>query len=338
MKRVFSGFAALAVASAISTAAIAQSNNYITPGEVANFNYYLDRHPALAQQLAANPSLVDNSTFLGNHPSLQRFLQNHPGVRAEIDQRPGQFMYREGHYEWTHGGPLATAPGLADGAVARFDRGYLDENPAVARQIATNPGLMDNPQFLAEHPGLDRYLSAHPEVRQELLTHPYAFMHSEWRDDHYGHGYGGINPGAVRRFDNGYLDENPQVAHQLGHDPRLVDNPQYLATHPGLDAYLASHPEVRTELQHHPDWFMTDEWRYQHYENRGNPLGSTDRYLASHPEVTQQLDHNPRLIDNSQFVDSHPGLREYLQTHPEARARWRSHPIRYLRHANHYRY
>ena len=133
-------------------------------------------------------------------------------------------MYREGHYQWAQGGgPVAAAPGTAAGPVARFDRGYLDEHPEVARQLAGNPGLADNPQFLATHPGLDSYLAGHPEVRQELQSHSGRFMSEEWRDDLYGHRPDGS--GAVGRFDCGYLDEHPEVAQQLANNPHLVDNP-----------------------------------------------------------------------------------------------------------------
>jgi hypothetical protein len=65
--------------------------------------------------------------------------------------------------------------------------------------------------------------------------------------------------GPVGRFDNGYLDQHPEVAQQLGHDPRLVDNPRFLANHPGLDEYFRNHPEVRSDLQNHPDRFMARE-------------------------------------------------------------------------------
>ena len=50
---------------------------------------------------------------------------------------------------------------------------------------------------------------------------------------------GALAEGPVGRFDNGYLDEHPEVAHQLGANPSLADNPQFLATHPGLDGYLS---------------------------------------------------------------------------------------------------
>ena len=148
----------------------------------------------------------------------------------------------------------------------------------------------------------------------------------------------GITRGEVSRFDNGYLDEHPEVASQLGHDPRLVDNSHYLATHPGLDAYLANHPGVRTELQAHPDRFMTDEWKHERWEDgKGpRPLANTDRYFDHHPEVERQLNADPRLVDNRQYVDSHPGLHEFLNTHPVARQEFKSHPYKFMHREDHY--
>ena len=145
----------------------------------------------------------------------------------------------------------------------------------------------------------------------------------------------GITGGEVARFDNGYLDEHPEVARQLAQDPRLVDSPQFRATHPGLDSYFANHPGVRTELQQHPDRFMSDEWRYHRGENHGpHPVANTDRYLDTHPEVARQLNADPRLIDNRQYVDAHPGLHEFIERHPDARRDWRSHPYRFLHRAD----
>ncbi len=335
MKRKLTTLAAITIAATMSSAAMAQS-----PGEIANFNTFLDSHPSLAQQLAANPGLADNPHFLARHRDLQNFLDNHPGVSASLHAAPGRFMYREGQYEWAQGGgPIAAAPGTASGPVARFDEYYLDQHREVAQQLARDPRLADNPQFLARHPGLEAFLAAHPDVRTELQAHPGRFMTDEWRNDIYGRGWrnqGGITRGEVARFDEGYLDQHPEVARQLGHDPRLADNPQFLATHPGLDAYLAAHPGVRTELQEHPDRFMSDEWKFERHEHgrRAGWLANTDTYLDAHPEVAAQLKANPKLVDNAQFVDSHPGLHEFLQTHPNARKRWKSHPYRFMQREN----
>ena len=111
MKRSLSAMAAILLSGALASTAMAQ-----TPTEITNFNRYLDNHPAVAQQLAANPSLANNPQFLGNHPGLQNFLNTHPGVSSSLRTTPGQFMYREGHYEWAHGGgPVSAAPGTASG-------------------------------------------------------------------------------------------------------------------------------------------------------------------------------------------------------------------------------
>jgi hypothetical protein len=147
-----------------------------------------------------------------------------------------------------------------------------------------------------------------------------------------------ITHGEVSRFDRGYLDEHPEVARQLARDPGLVDNRQFCANHPGLEAYLAAHPGVRTELKRYPNRFMSDEWKQERWlAPRGpRPLANTDRYLDQHPEVARQLNTDPRLVDNRQYVDSHPGLHEFLETHPDARRDWKSHPFQFIHREDRY--
>src|SRR5271154_3306364 len=143
--------------------------------------------------------------------------------------------------------------------------------------------------------------------------------------------------GPVSRFDNGYLDEHPEVAEQLCHDPRLVDNPQFLAEHPRLDDYFSNHPEIRQELQQHPDRFMAREDFYRaHGWGGAHPLASTDRYMDSHPDVAHQLEKDPALVDNHTYVEDHPGLHGYLESHPVAREDWKSHPFKYMAAERHF--
>jgi hypothetical protein len=269
MKIKILAFTAIFVA-AMSSAVMAQSQQ-----ELQRFNSFLDTHPELAQQLAANPQLANNPQFLASHRGLRSFLSDHPGIRNSLQAGPGQFLHREGHYEWAHGGgPIAAGPGTASGAVARFDEGYLDQHSQIARQLSRNPALADNPRFLATHPGLDSYLAAHPAVRTELQAHPERFMTEEWRDDVYGRNgqrlknHGAMTPGEVSGFDQGYLDKHPEVARQLSRNPALADNPQFLASHPGLDSYLAAHPGVRAELQSNPKRFMSAERRLERREHQ----------------------------------------------------------------------
>lgn len=148
--------------------------------------------------------------------------------------------------------------GITRGEVSRFDNGYLDQHPEVASQLGHDPRLVDNPHYLATHPGLDNYFSAHPEVRTELQTHPDRFMTDEWKHERWEDGKG---PHPLANTDR-YMDQHPEVAHQLTKDPRLIDNRQYVENHPGLHAYLANHPTARKDWKSHPYRFMHRENRY----------------------------------------------------------------------------
>jgi hypothetical protein len=158
---------------------------------------------------------------------------------------------------------------------------YLNNHPKTAQELAANPQLAKDPNFYSTHPGLESFLANHPGVRRELNQNPGQFMRTEgggyqWQrggqgGGGWGSGWHGTGPGqtgggagAVANFNNGYLDQHPEVAQQLTQNPKLVDDPQFRASHPGLDQYLAAQPEVRREFQQHPEHFMTAEhWQRQ---------------------------------------------------------------------------
>jgi hypothetical protein len=254
-------------------------------------------------------------------------------------------------------GALGSAAMAQNSPVANFNYGYLNGHPEIAQQLAGNPALVDNSQFMGNHPGLREYFATHPEVRSEIRHHPYRFMSAEdrvnnwqgrywpsnWTGNYHPYPTGGWNSfnNASWRFDHGYLSQHPEVAQQLSENPALIDNPNFRANHPGLDEYLENHPQVRTDLRQHPYMFMGREdqqnrWHEPYAPVVPHPVANTDRYLDQHPEVAQQLNGNPRLIDNSHYVDNHPGLHEFLNNHPDARTQWQSHPYQYQNRENHY--
>jgi len=136
--------------------------------------------------------------------------------------------------------------------------------------------------------------------------------------------------GPVGRFDEGYLDQHPEVARQLEANPALIDNRQYVEQHPGLDEYLENHPQVREQMREHPERFMQAEQRRDQWEQQAHPLRSTDHYLDRHPEVDKQLSAHPGLVDDPKYMAAHQGLGEFFARHPVARSEWTKHPHRYM--------
>jgi hypothetical protein len=63
MKPFLISLMALGWVGALATLAMSQTNNGISQGELASFNQFLTGHPAVAQQLAGNPALVNNPGF-----------------------------------------------------------------------------------------------------------------------------------------------------------------------------------------------------------------------------------------------------------------------------------
>lgn len=72
---------------------------------------------------------------------------------------------------------------------------------------------------------------------------------------------------AVRNFDE-FLDKRPEMREQLRRNPKLANDPNYLAKHPGLRQFEKTHPGVDKRLDTHPRKFMQHEGRYQRRENR----------------------------------------------------------------------
>jgi len=147
--------------------------------------------------------------------------------------------------------------------LASFDR-FLDSHPRIARDLRQNPALVNDPNYLAQHPELAEFLQRHPGVREELRENPRAFLRRERQFERRG---GDITRGELRNFD-AYLDQHPDVARELRRDPSLVNNPDYLKNHPGLREFLENHPGVREELRENPRAFLQRERKYERRENR----------------------------------------------------------------------
>lgn len=142
-----------------------------------------------------------------------------------------------------------------------FDK-YLDDHPEVSEQLRQNPSLINDPNYLSQHPHLQTFLNNHPGVREEMKENPQQFVNREKRFERNG---GDISRAEAAKGDH-FLDSHPEVAEQLRNHPRLIDNPQYLQKHPELGEFLQKHPEVREDWRQHPRAFMKRQRQFERHE------------------------------------------------------------------------
>jgi len=243
----------------------------VTRTELANMDRFMDSHPEIAEQLRRDPSLVDNKTFVANHPALQQFLADHPGVREEYKENPNGFMHQEERYDRREDRDRD----VTRGELANMDR-FMDGHPEIAEQLRKDPSLVNNKTFVANHPALQQFLAEHPGVREEYKENPNAFMHQEERFDRREDGGmrrdRDVTGGELASF-NEFLGSHDKIADELSKNPSLAKNQEYLENHPQLQDYLKTHPGVHEELSENPEGFLKSAQQY-------NPRATTTPKMA----------------------------------------------------------
>jgi phage-related protein len=312
-----------------STSTTPPSQDDITRREVVMMNDFLDNHLEIAEQLQKNPKLIDDQTWVAAHPALQQFLSDHSEVRTAFDQNPSLFMHDEDRYQRSEDDITRRDVGLMDD--------FLDKHPEIAEQLQKNPRLIDNKKWVAAHPALQQFLSDHSDVRSAFDEHPNLFMRDVDRYAHMG------NPQGQRvRFEelfnmDQFLNGHPEIAEQIRKNPALIDNQQFIASHPALQQFLSEHAGVRAACERNPQEFLQDVVRFERTDEiTRRELMNMDQFLDNHPEIAERLDKDPSLVDNQQFVHNHPALQQFLQQHPGVSEAYERNPDEFMRDENHY--
>jgi hypothetical protein len=137
----------------------------------------------------------------------------------------------------------------------------------------------------------------------------------------------------LANFSN-FLNDHPELAAQLQKDPSLMDNREFVDSHPALQNFMDGHPDIRADVNSNPIEFMRQEDRYEQQLGdrnvRPSELEAMGHFLDSHPEIAEQLQKDPSLIDKPEFVQNHPQLKEFLAQHPEIRAQFDEHPDAFM--------
>src|SRR5215471_3357652 len=198
----------------------------ITRQELANFDNFMDQHPEIAEQLRKNPSLVNDKEFVTNHTALRDYLNDNPRVREEIRENPNVFMHAETRYDRREDALDRKGGGVSDitrDELQSFST-FLGNHHDLADQLRKNPSLVNDKQYVANHPELATYLRYHSSVQEEITENPNAFMSAENR---FEHPQTEINRRDLASYDR-FLDSHREIAEQLRKNPSLVDNQEFI--------------------------------------------------------------------------------------------------------------
>jgi hypothetical protein len=299
------------------------------------FNQFLDAHPDVAEALRANPDLIYDTGFMGQHQDLKNFCDMHPGIRQDMDQDRARFR------SWFR----------VRRELATMDR-FFGSHPDTEHQLEANPGAIDNQSFLQNHSQLVAFLNQNPGVKDAFDRSPSLFMNLEERfqarlSGRFGNGGAGGYPGFGQNPNphpgqNGYpgtdqrrdelaataqfFDAHPDTEMQLQSNPDLINNASFMQRHPELQAFLNSHPEIKSQFDANPMAFLSAELRFQ-----GGPGAvAMDQFLNAHPDVAKQLEANPSLINNAKYLQAHPELRAVLNSNPQLREMFTQNPSAFL--------
>ena len=212
---------------------------------------------------------MDNREYVRNHPELQAYLQDHPELSAQLKQDPNAFMHQEDRYDRREDDRDRDRD-VNRQELARFDQ-FLDTHRETAEQLRKDPSLVDNQEFVRNHPALQTYLQEHPELREQIKSNPNAFMQQEARYNRYDNREGGMDRDATSHRQAAsfgeFLGGHSEISQRLSEDPSLVKNQEYLENHPELKQYLSSHPDVNKELMANPQSFVKSAQQFSTTSN-----------------------------------------------------------------------
>lgn len=140
--------------------------------QASRFSQFLADHPEIAEQLRRDPTLANREDFLKTHPALQAYVRQHPDIGDEMKRDPDGFMRQENALNRDSGRDLNRDQ------MASF-RQFLGDHATISDQLSRDPLLVKNHDYVQNHPELEAYLSAHPDVRDRLMTNPENYVGAE---------------------------------------------------------------------------------------------------------------------------------------------------------------
>jgi len=121
---------------------------------------FFDHHPLTENDLRVRPFLLENAAYLGKNPALRQFVAANPDVGAALKSTPRHLLHRALRRE-------ANVP-LTWSEVSQLDA-FLNQNPAIERQLVRDPALILSADFLVARPRLREFLEQSAALARGFL-------------------------------------------------------------------------------------------------------------------------------------------------------------------------
>jgi len=226
----------------------------ISENDLRSFERYLDEHWETAQELYRNPDLINDREYVRDHTALRNWLEDHPEAAREIRENPRAVLWSERGRPSRDSGDSSTR--LTDRQRRSWDN-FLDEHRTVARDLARNPDLVNDPQYVRDHESLDDWFDEHREAASIIRANPGAYIAQSSRSSGSGTDYEQPTASDIQSFEQ-YLDRNWEVADALYRDPELIKSRGFLRDNPSLDDWMRAHPAAARAIRERPQDYL---WR-----------------------------------------------------------------------------
>jgi len=295
-----------------------REQNGVNHGDLVVFDRFLDSHPEIAEQLRKNPSLIEDRRWVQDHPALQTFLHDHSQLRGAITSNPTAFMRAERRYDFredARGGDQNAPRDAYNGNSANRDTGMRDRDANTSNR---DTDTRDRDTNRGQNTDVDRDHDQNGSVNRDR-----------------------INRGDLAEFDH-FLDRHHEIAEQLRRNPSLIDNRQFIESHPALQTFLRDHSQLSGAIASNPNAFMQAENRYDAAEDRRggvdesrnfdrDHLASFNAFMGRHQDIARDVSQNPDRVNDDRYVANHAELKQYLNSNPGVRQDLSSNPQSFVK-------
>lgn len=292
--------------------------------DTQKMDQFLNAHHDVAEQLKENPALIDDSTFLIQHPDLKTFLNENPRVWEEVARNPRYLTQHE-----------TSPPGTPE------HHDSPKPNPVATSYVASNPPPSHSPSAGAELPSNSATSYSSSRMNPGSTPPSYAARSSPSSGPASlpTRSNSAVSAEDVARM-NQFLEDHRDIAKQLEKNPLLVTDHKYLDKHKDLRRFFDQNVRLREVFADNPQYFTARNGNPRSAGSFGTApsteltdrdLAEMERFLQQHKDIANQLRTNSWMGKESQYLQHHKDLRRFFDEHPHVQEEFDENPGAFMR-------